>query len=426
MSNRYSIRLPVHGFVEYDEWERDIINHPVFQRLRRIRQLAFSDHVYPGAVHTRFEHSLGVMHVATRMFDALYAKHKPILTGEFGYKDTKRDRARTLVRLAALLHDIGHAPFSHTGEQLMPEKSERNRFTHEDYSAFLIQEEMKDVIDDHLINRGNLCLTGKEVAEFYLGRSRASDLLMWRELVDGQLDADRMDYLLRDSHHCGVSYGRFDLDRIIDTLTLVEDHRDDSPSNVRIAIEEGGRHAAEGLIVARYFMFTQVYFHAARIAYDHHAAECLRSRLATKKQSIAALPTPDSKAGRKRFLELDDWSMASFIKRKKDYPDCDAILYHRHDRCVHRTREVPTADDIERSRDILDRLKAKDIDAWLADSEKSWYKVGRTEVQIADGTPANNALRRGTPLSELSDVVDKIPGSKQRLVFVLHKQVEDA
>ena len=426
MSKIHSIRLPIHGFVEFDEWERDIINHPVFQRLRRIRQLAFSDHVYPGAVHTRFEHSLGVMHVATRMFDTLYSKHQSILADKFGYDGAKKDRARALVRLTGLLHDVGHAPFSHTGEQLMPENGKGIRFTHEDYSAFLIREEMKDVIDNHTFNRDRLHLTGNDIANFYLGRSSTSDLLLWRELVNGQLDADRMDYLLRDSHHCGASYGRYDLDRIIDTLALSEDSRDDSPADVCIAIEQGGQHAAEGLILARYFMFTQVYFHPVRIAYDHHAAQCLQSRLKTKKKPLAALPTPSSEAGRKRFLKLDDWDVASFIKRNHTNPECDAILHHRHDRCVHMTREVPSTCAIELSSELLDRLKGEDINGWMAASEKSWYKVGRTEIQIVDSRVVNNTLQKGKPLSEISDVVGKIPGSEQRLVFVPHNQREDA
>ena len=119
MGRIYEVRDPIHGFVSLNEWERDIINHPVFQRLRRIRQLSLTDMVYPGAMHTRFEHSLGVMHVATRMFDRICEKRSDFLKSELGFNDFGLDRDRVLVRLSCLLHDVGHAPFSHAAEGLM-------------------------------------------------------------------------------------------------------------------------------------------------------------------------------------------------------------------------------------------------------------------------------------------------------------------
>src|SRR5438105_4063086 len=110
VSKRYEIRCPVHGFIKLSEWEMEIVAHPVFQRLRRIRQLAWTDLVYPGAMHTRFEHSLGVMHTATMMFDDIWDRREPLLS-DFGVTTGGKERYRTLVRLAALLHDVGHAPF---------------------------------------------------------------------------------------------------------------------------------------------------------------------------------------------------------------------------------------------------------------------------------------------------------------------------
>ena len=103
----FEIRDPIHGFVQINEWERQIIDDPTFQRLRRIKQLAWTDMVYPGAVHNRFEHSLGVMHVATRMFDAIATKEEKFLKSELKYTDAGLDRDRVLLRLACLLHDIG-------------------------------------------------------------------------------------------------------------------------------------------------------------------------------------------------------------------------------------------------------------------------------------------------------------------------------
>ena len=105
----HNVRDPVHGFIPYDDWELGIINHPAFQRLRRIRQLALTDFVYPGATHTRFEHALGTMHVATQMFDSIVLRQENYLKTQRGYDDSGLRRDRQIVKLAALLHDIGHS-----------------------------------------------------------------------------------------------------------------------------------------------------------------------------------------------------------------------------------------------------------------------------------------------------------------------------
>src|SRR5437870_13836038 len=116
VNREYEIRCPVRGFITLNDWEWEIISHPALQRLRRIRQLAWTDMVYPGAMHTRFEHSLGVMHVATRLYDAIVERSGEILKSELAYDDTGLKVDGKLVRLTALLHDVGHAPFSHAAE----------------------------------------------------------------------------------------------------------------------------------------------------------------------------------------------------------------------------------------------------------------------------------------------------------------------
>src|SRR6266702_8762092 len=117
LSKSYEFRCPIHGFIVLNDWERAIINQPPFQRLRRIRQLAWTDQVYPGAMHTRFEHSLGVMHTASLLYDSIVRNARAVLHAELGYDEAGFARNRQLVRLAALVHDVGHSPFSHASEE---------------------------------------------------------------------------------------------------------------------------------------------------------------------------------------------------------------------------------------------------------------------------------------------------------------------
>jgi len=137
---RYEIRDPVYGFVSFNEWEKEIIGHPAFQRLRRIKQLALTEMVYPGAVHTRFEHSLGVMHLATKMYDSIVDSSHSLLEDRLSYNKAGLEKDRQLIRLAALLHDVGHAPFSHASEEIMPVNANKNKpFKHEDYTTSIIK-----------------------------------------------------------------------------------------------------------------------------------------------------------------------------------------------------------------------------------------------------------------------------------------------
>lgn len=125
---KFEIRCPVHGFIPLNDWEREIIDQPAFQRLRRIRQLAWTDQVYPGAMHNRFEHSLGVMHTAGLLYDAIVRNSADILASDLGYDDAGFKRNRQLVRLAALLHDVGHSPFSHASEDLFPDQEDGSKY----------------------------------------------------------------------------------------------------------------------------------------------------------------------------------------------------------------------------------------------------------------------------------------------------------
>jgi uncharacterized protein len=255
------IRCPVHGFIHYSNNERKIIDHALFRRLRYIRQLALAEFVYPGAVHTRFEHSLGAMEVATQAFDSLAAKQGAILEEVFGkvvdFEDKPMAKARQVLRLAALLHDIGHASFSHAAE-----KAIFKDLGHEQLSVSIISEDrfLKRVLDDHFWPGCH-----KWVAQIIVGdHDLPVQLTILKNLVSGDMDADRTDYLLRDSHHCGVDYGRFDYKRMIECLDLHVDHL----GKLTIALQRDGIHTFEALILARYQMNTQVYYHRLRRIYD--------------------------------------------------------------------------------------------------------------------------------------------------------------
>jgi len=245
VTKTYEIRDTIYGFIELNDWEREIINHPVFQRLRRIRQLSLTDMVYPGAMHTRFEHSLGVMHIATKMFNQIVKCRDDFLKSELSFTKAGLERDRIILRLSLLLHDIGHGPFSHAAEDLMDKDNNTNKlYKHENYSAAAALFLMKDVIENHPLNQ-NYNIKAEDIADFLNGSSRLKRCLLWRNLLTSQLDADRADYLLRDSHHIGVAYGNYDLNRLLVTLTVAVDPETNSAV---LAIEEGGEHTAEALI----------------------------------------------------------------------------------------------------------------------------------------------------------------------------------
>ena len=276
----HEIRDPIHDFVRLDSDERRVLNSGPVQRLRHVHQLAMSYLVYPGATHKRFEHSLGVMELAGRVFDVVTADHNihpsvrevvPEIT-----RSDSRDYWRKVLRMAALCHDIGHLPFSHAAEkELLP-----SGWNHERITAELIRgDEMKDVW-----RTMRPLLDPEDVAKIAVGPEKMRDTrfsnleaLLSEIIISDTLGVDRMDYLLRDSHHAGVAYGKFDHYRLVDTIrVLPSSERADEPA---LGVEGGGIHAAEAMLLARYFMFMQVYYHRVRLAYDFHLQQFLQAWL---------------------------------------------------------------------------------------------------------------------------------------------------
>jgi len=216
--DKYHIfRDPVHGFIKVYDIERDIINSKAFQRLRRIKQLALTCLVYHGAEHTRFGHSLGVMEVASRIFDTIHQKDKSsgdnLLTSNFGWNDDDIEKYKIILRLWALLHDIGHCPFSHAADGLFEQKMD-----HVKMGSKIIKEEcnITDIINSLETEYGiNTQLISNLVGKITPIDPSKLDFPFYviKQIIDGPLDADKIDYLWRDSLFTGVYYGRFDLER---------------------------------------------------------------------------------------------------------------------------------------------------------------------------------------------------------------------
>lgn len=236
------IRDPIYGFIELTDTEIKIINTPIFQRLRRIKQLAMAYLVYPTANHTRFDHSLGVFHVANKMAKKLLPE----------------EEERQLIRYAALLHDVGHGPFSHVSESIFGHyiETENKNKIHEKITLKLIE-------NDEQLNKILSLDQISQITGLLKGKSENFKYSIMKEIVSGALDADKMDYLLRDSYFCGVKYGIFDLDRMINILDFYKEN-----SNIHLAIASDGINTLEQFVLAKYYMTRQVYRHKVRLVTD--------------------------------------------------------------------------------------------------------------------------------------------------------------
>ena len=280
LSKRYhEIRDPIHGFVKLDSDERRVLDSPPVQRLRNIHQLAMSYLVYPGATHKRFEHSLGVMELAGRVFDVVTAPdniHESFRQMVLAMTEDESRYWRRVLRMAALCHDVGHLPFSHAAEaELLPKDK-----SHESITADLIQGDiMAEIWGSMTPPLRPLDIAKVAVGQKYVPGVQFGDWeKLLHEIIGGDaLGVDRMDYLLRDSHHTGVAYGRFDHYRLIESVRILP--ASEQSDALALGIEYGGIHSTEALLLARYFMFMQVYHHHVRVAYDLHLEEFLKEWL---------------------------------------------------------------------------------------------------------------------------------------------------
>jgi len=347
-----AIRDPIHGFIRADELEAALLNSRPMQRLRFIHQLGLTFLVFPGAEHSRFAHALGTMHLAGRVYDALASKSDGLLPVHPGCLE------RRLVRVAALLHDIGHAPFSHTAEDLF-----RGGIDHEDMTRLLLgSAEMRQIFGE--LGDGIDC----ESVQRILAKTGEGIEGLLSEIVSSELDVDKMDYLRRDSLYCGVLYGNYDLERLIDTVAPVEDPED---GKWRVGVDHGGVHALEALVMARYYMFTQVYFNETSKVMELHFNKWLRT---------SGIEWPDDPEA---FLFHDDITVLEAMRRSED-PHARAIVHRERYALAYETKEHLAREERDRFRALLPELEARfgSENLLIDNSAKDPHRLGKNKVWV--------------------------------------------
>lgn len=310
MSEERRVRDPIHGFIRLSGDEADIVETPVFQRLRGIRQLAMANMVYPGALHTRFDHTLGVFHVTGLLCDV--------------FKFSDEDRR--LVKLSALVHDLGHGPFSHVSEGALELFADREKLKERlkgDNAAKIHELLTQDLLysDEDLTH----LIGGSTISKIVSLLSHGYGEPILRSVVSGPLDADKQDYLLRDTYFCGVKYGIFDMQQLHRELQTEED----PTQGKQLMISADGVHALEQFVLAKYYLTAQVYSHRVRLITDHMIVRGIKLGIDEDQiEELEALYRYDgSEAFVKNYMQWDDARfMLAFGNAKLKGKYCQEIV----------------------------------------------------------------------------------------------------
>jgi len=396
------IRDPIHGAIELTADERALVDSPQYQRLRNVKQLGFADLAFPGATHTRYAHGLGAMAMATKVFDAL----APQLEIELD----DRARFRQTLRLAVLFHDLGHAPLSHATEAIMPDVAGlrvpgwaargpgAGRAGHEDYTLKLVLDSAlaaeirgrfsaRGIEPEHIA--GLIC--GKPPPGPYPYRSGGRDLLpVLRQVVSGELDADRMDYRQRDSFFTGVNYGKFDADWIVQNLAAVE--RDD---RVYLGLQHRAVFAFEDFLLSRYHMFLSVYFHSTSVGYE----VMLQRWCESGEYGLPADP--------EEYILHDDVSLLGTLRASRN-PWARRIVRRQGYRVLMENAPGEGAQALEKMRQ---EIQAAGVDGFVTVSRgvlshygkevTLWVRSPRGEVPIGEYTPLYERYAEAATLARL-------------------------
>jgi HD superfamily phosphohydrolase len=273
------IKDPVHGYVYITEEEKEVIDSFPVQRLRRLRQLAGSEYVYPGANHTRFEHSVGVMFLAGRVVE------NPNIFRLVDVEETE------MVRIAALLHDVGHGPFSHVFEPLLLKELDK---THEDMTSWIVEKsEVRDILS-------KLGYAPNDVGRLAVGKLHKAGKAFLDQIISSGVDVDKQDFIVRDTHHTGAEYGYIDVFRLIQALDVLDEN---------LAVDLAALSALESFIIARIESFKSIYFH--RVGRAAQIMLAIAMEKANEELGLTEFKSP------KEYLAMDDYTVWTALKNCK-------------------------------------------------------------------------------------------------------------
>ena len=316
------IKDPVHGYVYITEAEKQLIDSYPVQRLHRLRQLAGSEFVYPGANHTRFEHSIGVMYLAGK------------LTENPNLSQLLSDDEVQIVRMASLLHDVGHGPFSHVFEHLLVKFLNK---THEDMTRWIIQKsELRDIIS-------GLGYDSDAIGKLAVGELRRRGMAFLDQIIQSTVDVDKLDFVVRDTYHTGAEYGYVDIFRLIHMLDVLGEN---------LAVDVGALSALESFVLARLESFRSIYFHRVGRAAQIMLATAMEE--AKDELGLVDFDSPED------YLALNDYTVWSMLKECKKSRGIMEDLERRrllkcaYDRTFHvREKMVPSIFSVDEVRDQM-------------------------------------------------------------------------
>ncbi len=412
-SSEKKIYDSVHGFIHFDDCEKLVIGSFPFQRLHYIHQLGIAYLVYPGATHTRFEHSLGVMELASRVFHNVCKTARPDVfplvprTGspEYFYW-------RKVLRMAALCHDLGHLPFSHVAEKdLLGEEG------HEAWTYKIIQSKYLAPVWENILELSglhqdfpdrNVCedITKMAIGEKKWHEMTGASFTFWERVISAIITgdffgADRIDYLLRDSKSTGVAYGLFDYQQLIEMIRILPSV--ENGAELALGINENGLESCEALLLARHFMHRRVYQYASVKAYNFHLRRFMKNVYPPKKWRTV-----------EEFLRLNDAEVITELHVAAEDPkhigheDAKCIIYRKD-----RFRALPLSFMIPE-----DELKSIQAKVKVPKGKMEWEIKKASPLQDSLSFPVSRSHLMVEKAKECSELLCKVTSSSQSWVYI--------